>query len=90
MEDDHNSEFRLAGAPLTALAGIDGRGRVIYFGAFSRTLFPGLRIGYVVLPPASCLLPPASCLLPSSPGLSPPGPWPTDSRRACWKGHWRS
>ncbi|MFC7737996.1 PLP-dependent aminotransferase family protein [Roseomonas sp. GCM10028921] len=52
LEDDYDSEFRFAGAPLTALAGIDGWGRVIYFGTFSKTLFPGLRIGYVVLPPA--------------------------------------
>ncbi len=52
IEDDYDSEFRYAGPPLTALAGIDGHGRVIYTGTFSKTLFPGLRIGYVVLPPA--------------------------------------
>lgn len=52
MEDDYDSEFRFAGAPLTALAGIDGRGRVIYLGTFSKTLFPGLRIGFVVVPAA--------------------------------------
>ncbi len=52
MEDDYDSEFRFAGAPLTALAGIDGRGRVIYLGTFSKTLFPGLRIGFVVAPAA--------------------------------------
>ena len=52
MEDDYDSEFRFAGAPLTALAGIDGQGRVIYLGTFSKTLFPGLRIGFVVLPAA--------------------------------------
>ena len=57
VEDDYDSEFRFAGPPLTALAGIDGpgadgQGRVIYIGTFSKTLFPGLRIGYVVLPPA--------------------------------------
>ncbi|MEO3472220.1 PLP-dependent aminotransferase family protein [Roseomonas sp. CAU 1739] len=50
MEDDYDSEFRFAGAPLTALAGIDGQGRVIYLGTFSKTLFPGLRIGFVVVP----------------------------------------
>lgn len=50
MEDDYDSEFRFSGAPLTALAGIDGEGRVIYLGTFSKTLFPGLRIGFVVLP----------------------------------------
>ena len=52
LEDDYDSEFRFSGAPLTALAGIDGRGRVIYFGTFSKTLFPGLRCGYAVFPPA--------------------------------------
>jgi GntR family transcriptional regulator/MocR family aminotransferase len=52
IEDDYDSEFRFAGAPLTALAGIDGDGRVIYLGTFSKTLFPGLRIGFVVVPAA--------------------------------------
>jgi GntR family transcriptional regulator / MocR family aminotransferase len=52
VEDDYDSEFRYAGPPLTALAGIDGPGRVIYLGTFSKTLFPGLRVGYAVLPPA--------------------------------------
>lgn len=52
LEDDYDSEFRFAGPPLTALAGIDGAGRVIYLGTFSKTLFPGLRIGFVVVPAA--------------------------------------
>ena len=52
IEDDYDSEFRFAGAPLTALAGIDGTGRVIYLGTFSKTLFPGLRVGFVVVPAA--------------------------------------
>lgn len=52
LEDDYDSEFRYAGPPLTALAGIDGDGRVIYLGTFSKTLFAGLRVGYAVLPPA--------------------------------------
>lgn len=51
LEDDYDSEFRYGGAPLTALAGIDAAQRVIYFGTFSKVLFPGLRMGYVVLPP---------------------------------------
>ncbi len=51
LEDDYDSEFRYAGPPLTALAGIDAHARVIYLGSFSKTLFPGLRIGYAVLPP---------------------------------------
>jgi GntR family transcriptional regulator/MocR family aminotransferase len=52
LEDDYDSEFRYGGAPLTALAGIDATQRVIYVGTFSKVLFPGLRMGYVVLPPA--------------------------------------
>ena len=50
LEDDYDSEFRYAGPPLTALAGIDARERVIYLGTFSKTLFPGLRTGFAVLP----------------------------------------
>ncbi|MDB6454093.1 MocR-like pyridoxine biosynthesis transcription factor PdxR [Falsirhodobacter sp. 20TX0035] len=51
LEDDYDGEFRYTGPPLTALAGLDPARRVIYFGTFSKTLFPGLRLGYVVLPP---------------------------------------
>ena len=53
LEDDYDSEFRYAGPPLTALAGIDGADRVIYIGTFSKTLFAGLRLAYLVLPPAA-------------------------------------
>ncbi|MGD9509078.1 MAG: PLP-dependent aminotransferase family protein [Geminicoccaceae bacterium] len=52
LEDDYDSEFRYAGPPLTALAGIDGHARVAYLGTFSKTLFPGLRIGFLIVPPA--------------------------------------
>jgi len=51
LEDDYDSEFRYAGRPLAALQGIDAAGRVIYVGTFSKVLFPGLRLGYAVLPP---------------------------------------
>jgi GntR family transcriptional regulator/MocR family aminotransferase len=51
IEDDYDSEFRYAGPPLTALAGIGGE-RVIYIGTFTKTLFAGLRLAYVVLPAA--------------------------------------
>jgi GntR family transcriptional regulator/MocR family aminotransferase len=51
MEDDYDSEFRFAGPPLTALAGL-GAERVIYIGTFTKTLFAGLRLAYLVLPPA--------------------------------------
>lgn len=53
LEDDYDNEFRYAGPPLTALAGLDRGDRVIYIGTFSKTLFPGLRIAYAVLPPAA-------------------------------------
>lgn len=51
FEDDYDSEYRFAGPPLTALAGI-GAERVIYLGTFAKTLFAGLRLGYLVVPPA--------------------------------------
>lgn len=51
IEDDYDSEFRYAGPPLTALAGLSGE-RVIYSGTFSKTLFPSLRLAYLVLPRA--------------------------------------
>lgn len=51
VEDDYDAEFRYVGRPLTALQGIDGRGCVIYVGTFSKSLFPGLRLGYLVAPP---------------------------------------
>ncbi len=50
FEDDYDSEYRFAGPPLTALAGI-GSERVIYLGTFGKTLFAGLRLGYLVVPP---------------------------------------
>ncbi len=50
IEDDYDSEFRYAGPPLAAMQGMDDSGRVIYLGTFSKVLFPGLRLGYAVLP----------------------------------------
>lgn len=50
IEDDYDSDFRYDGAPLTALAGLDRRGRVIYLGTFSKSIGAGMRIGYAVLP----------------------------------------
>jgi len=50
IEDDYDSEFRYAGPPLTAMQGMDDSGRVIYLGTFSKVLFPGLRVGYAVVP----------------------------------------
>jgi GntR family transcriptional regulator/MocR family aminotransferase len=51
IEDDYDSDFRYDGPPLTALAGLDQRGCVIYMGTFSKSIGAGLRVGYVVLPP---------------------------------------
>lgn len=52
LEDDYDSEFRFAGPPLAAMQGMDDSGRVIYLGTFSKVLFPGLRLGYAVIPDA--------------------------------------
>jgi GntR family transcriptional regulator/MocR family aminotransferase len=51
IEDDYDSEFRYANAPITSLQGLDASARVIYIGTFSKVLFPSLRLGYVVVPP---------------------------------------
>ena len=51
FEDDYDSEFRYTGRPIPALQGLDRQGSVIFSGTFSKVLFPGLRLGYLVLPP---------------------------------------
>lgn len=53
LEDDYNGEFRYDGVPSAALQGFEhpGARRVIYIGTFSKTLFPSLRLGFVVAPP---------------------------------------
>jgi GntR family transcriptional regulator/MocR family aminotransferase len=50
VEDDYDSEFRYSGRPLASLQGLDDGDRVIYVGTYSKALFPGLRMGYVVAP----------------------------------------
>ncbi len=50
IEDDYNSELRYTGMPIPALQGIDRCGRVVYLGSFTSTLFPAIRISYMVLP----------------------------------------
>ena len=50
FEDDYDGEYRFAGRPLAALRSLDQSGCVIYAGSFSKTLFPTLRLGYLVVP----------------------------------------
>lgn len=50
LEDDYDSEFRYTGHPLPALKSLDRAERVLYAGSFSKVLFPGLRLGYLVVP----------------------------------------
>jgi len=52
VEDDYASEFRYGGRPLASLQGLDEAERVIYIGTLNKALFPGLRLGYAVLPPS--------------------------------------
>lgn len=52
IEDDYDSELRYFGNPVPALKNIDRTGRVVYLGSFSSTLFPAIRISYMVLPEA--------------------------------------
>lgn len=50
VEDDYDSEFRYSGSPIPALQGLSSDAPVIYIGTFSKTLYPAMRISYVVLP----------------------------------------
>ena len=50
IEDDYDSEYRYQGRPLSSLQGLDGGRRVLYVGTFSKTFFPSLRIGYLIVP----------------------------------------
>lgn len=50
LEDDYDSEFRYKGRPIASLQGLDPYNRVIYMGTFSKVLYPGIRIGYIVVP----------------------------------------
>lgn len=51
LEDDYDSEFRFAGAPLSSMQGLDTEQQVLYMGSFSKVLYPGLKLGYLVVPP---------------------------------------
>ena len=50
LEDDYDSEFRFSGPSIEAMAGLDTDQRVLYMGSFSKVLYPGLKLGYLVVP----------------------------------------
>lgn len=50
LEDDYDSEFRFRGRPLPAMQGLSDFERILYLGTFTRSMFPDLRIGYLVVP----------------------------------------
>ncbi|SNR72942.1 PLP-dependent aminotransferase family protein [Puniceibacterium sediminis] len=50
IEDDYDGEFYYGNTPQPALRGIDASGRVLYVGTFSKSLFPSLRLGFVLVP----------------------------------------
>ena len=50
LEDDYDSELRYLGKPIPALKGLDESDSVVYFGSFSATLFPAIKISYMILP----------------------------------------
>lgn len=52
IEDDYDSEYRYTGPPLASLQGLDSADTTVYVGTLSKVLFPGLRLGYIVAPPA--------------------------------------
>jgi GntR family transcriptional regulator / MocR family aminotransferase len=52
FEDDYDSEYRYSGRPIPALQGLDRAGVIIFAGSFNEVLFPALRLGYLVVPPA--------------------------------------
>lgn len=51
IEDDYDSEFQIGGQPIASLQGLDRSGCVHYVGTFSKSLAPGLRVAYLIVPP---------------------------------------
>lgn len=58
IEDDYDNELRYHANPVASLFGLAGARRVIYLGTFSKVMYPGLRIAYLVVPPelAECFM----------------------------------
>ena len=52
LEDDYDSEFHFAGSPMPALHGLDVHSQVFYMGTFSKALYPGIKMAYLVVPSA--------------------------------------
>ncbi len=50
IEDDYDGEYTFRGQPLPAMQGLADQSRVIYVGTFAKTLFPAMRLGFIVLP----------------------------------------
>lgn len=50
IEDDYDSEFRYHGKPLPPIKSLDGQERVLYAGTFSKSMFPALRVAWLVVP----------------------------------------
>jgi len=51
IEDDYDYEFHYDSSPILPLASADRSGMVVYIGSFSKTLSPGIRVGYIAAPP---------------------------------------
>ena len=50
VEDDYDSEFRYSTRPFPSLHGLDAEGRVLYVGSFAKSMFPAMRLGFVIVP----------------------------------------
>lgn len=50
IEDDYDSEFHYEGKPMACVQGLDAFNRTIYIGTFTKSLFPGLRIAFMIVP----------------------------------------
>ena len=50
IEDDYDSEFHYEGKPMACVQGLDAFNRTIYIGTFTKSLFPGLRIAWMIVP----------------------------------------